>query len=42
VNGEKVNAYNIYKMRELLNKENGFKDNEIVILPPKKTLFLKD
>jgi len=36
VNGEKVNAENICQMRELLNKENGFKNNKIVVLTPKK------
>jgi len=36
VNGEKVNAENICRMQEILNKKNGFKDNEIVILPPQK------
>jgi hypothetical protein len=36
VNGEKVNAENICQMQYLLNKENGFKDNQIVILPPPK------
>jgi len=34
VNGEKVNADNICQMKTLLNKKNGFKDNEIVVLPP--------
>jgi len=34
VNGEKVNAENICQMRELLNKKDGFKNNQIVILPP--------
>ena len=41
VNGEKVNANNICQMRKLLNKKNGFTDNEIVILPPKETNSLK-
>lgn len=33
VNGEKVNMDNICQMKDLLNKENGFLDNEIVVLP---------
>ena len=41
VNGEKVNANNICQMRKLLNKKNGFIDNEMVILPPKETNLLK-
>ena len=35
VNGEKVTTENICQMVKLLNKPNGFKDNELVILPPK-------
>ena len=34
VNGEKVTMENICQMQGLLNKPNGFKDNEMVILPP--------
>jgi hypothetical protein len=34
VNGEKINADNICRMRALLNKEGGFKNNQIVFLPP--------
>ena len=34
VNGEKVSADNICQMRELLNKKDGFKENQIVVLPP--------
>jgi hypothetical protein len=34
VNGEKVTLDNLCQMRDLLNKKNGFKDNEIVVLPP--------
>ncbi len=40
VNGEKVNMENICRMRELLNRENGFKENKLVILPPRETVFL--
>jgi hypothetical protein len=42
VNGEKVTIDNICQMKELLNKENGFTDNEIVILSRQKTMLLKN
>ena len=42
VNGEKVTMENICQMSELLNKPNGFKENEMVILPPPaKEIILK-
>ena len=42
VNGEKINAENICQMKYLLNKENGFKNNQIVVLPPPaKEIILK-
>jgi hypothetical protein len=34
INGVKVDVNNICQMMELLNKENGFKNNKIIILPP--------
>ena len=42
VNGVKVTMDNICQMKRLLNKENGFKDNEIVVLPPPEITPLKD
>jgi hypothetical protein len=42
VNGEKVNMDNICQMKELLNKANGFKENQIVVLPLPSTIRLKD
>ena len=40
-NGEKVNMGNICKMSALLNKKNGFKDNQMVILPPRSAKRIK-
>ena len=42
VNGEKVTMDNICQMKALLNKKHGFIDNEIIVLPPPKTIFLED
>lgn len=42
INGEKVTMDNICQMKDLLNQKNGFEDNEIVILPSPKSMFLKE
>ncbi|MDR0368157.1 MAG: hypothetical protein LBH82_03330 [Bacteroidales bacterium] len=42
VNGEKITMENICQMKALLNKEHGFTDNAIVVLPPRNTILLED